>query len=79
MFLFFFIILLLVFQLQEFEGKETALLIDRYKYMDLYPCSQMELKALGYRVSILAFCFQYIFDDSVNVFVSVTTFCVVSL
>ncbi|CAI9734176.1 cleavage stimulation factor subunit 3-like [Octopus vulgaris] len=36
-------------QLQEFEGKETALLIDRYKYMDLYPCSQMELKALGYR------------------------------
>ncbi|XP_074649592.1 cleavage stimulation factor subunit 3-like [Tubulanus polymorphus] len=36
-------------QLQEFVGKETALLIDRYKYIDLYPCSTSELKALGYR------------------------------
>ncbi|WAR09068.1 CSTF3-like protein [Mya arenaria] len=33
---------------EEFEGKETALLIDRYKYKDLYPCTQSELKALGY-------------------------------
>jgi len=37
-------------QLDEFEGKETALLIDRYKYADLYPCTQSELKALGYHV-----------------------------
>ncbi|KAL3882786.1 hypothetical protein ACJMK2_029149 [Sinanodonta woodiana] len=35
-------------KVQEFEGKDTALLIDRYKYTDLYPCSQIELKVLGY-------------------------------
>ncbi|XP_052243901.1 cleavage stimulation factor subunit 3-like isoform X2 [Dreissena polymorpha] len=35
-------------KIQEFGGKETALLIDRYKYADLFPCSQSELKALGY-------------------------------
>lgn len=34
----------------EYEGKETALLVDRYKFMDLYPCSPCELKALGYKV-----------------------------
>jgi len=34
----------------EYEGKETALLVDRYKFMDLYPCSGSELKALGYKV-----------------------------
>uniref|UniRef100_A0A8C1DS71 Cleavage stimulation factor subunit 3 n=2 Tax=Cyprinus carpio TaxID=7962 RepID=A0A8C1DS71_CYPCA len=33
----------------EYEGKETALLVDRYKFMDLYPCSPCELKALGYK------------------------------
>uniref|UniRef100_A0A8C7K5I4 Cleavage stimulation factor subunit 3 n=1 Tax=Oncorhynchus kisutch TaxID=8019 RepID=A0A8C7K5I4_ONCKI len=33
----------------EYEGKETALLVDRYKFMDLYPCSASELKALGYK------------------------------
>jgi len=27
------------------------LVIDRYKYIDLYPCTQGELKSLGYRVS----------------------------
>uniref|UniRef100_A0A672FSX2 Cleavage stimulation factor subunit 3 n=1 Tax=Salarias fasciatus TaxID=181472 RepID=A0A672FSX2_SALFA len=30
----------------EYEGKETALLVDRYKFMDLYPCSASELKTL---------------------------------
>ncbi|XP_067120911.1 cleavage stimulation factor subunit 3 isoform X1 [Centruroides vittatus] len=35
--------------LKEFEGKETALLVDRYKFLDLYPCSPSELKAIGYR------------------------------
>ncbi|XP_077568730.1 cleavage stimulation factor subunit 3 isoform X3 [Stigmatopora nigra] len=34
---------------EEYEGKETALLVDRYKFMDLYPCSNSELKALGYK------------------------------
>ncbi|KAM9014940.1 cleavage stimulation factor subunit 3 isoform 1-T1 [Guaruba guarouba] len=34
---------------EEYEGKETALLVDRYKFMDLYPCSTSELKALGYK------------------------------
>ncbi|KAJ8416258.1 hypothetical protein AAFF_G00382800 [Aldrovandia affinis] len=34
---------------EEYEGKETALLVDRYKLMDLYPCSASELKALGYK------------------------------
>lgn len=38
-------------QVQEFEGKETALLIDRYKYLDLLPCSENELRAIGYMVS----------------------------
>jgi len=36
--------------LQEADGKETALIIDRYKYLDLFPCTQSELKSLGYRV-----------------------------
>lgn len=36
----------------EYEGKETALLVDRYKFMDLYPCSTSELKALGYKVCV---------------------------
>lgn len=35
-------------KVQEFEGKDTALLIDRYKYLDLYPCTTSELKAVGY-------------------------------
>lgn len=43
-------ILCLCEQVQEFEGKETALLIDRYKYLDLLPCSDSELKAIGYMV-----------------------------
>ncbi|XP_055940749.1 cleavage stimulation factor subunit 3-like isoform X2 [Argiope bruennichi] len=36
-------------QLKEFEGKETALLVDRYKFLDLYPCSASELKSVGYK------------------------------
>ncbi|XP_076467376.1 cleavage stimulation factor subunit 3-like [Babylonia areolata] len=35
-------------KVQEYEGKETALLIDRYKYLDLLPCSDSELRAIGY-------------------------------
>lgn len=44
----------------EYEGKETALLVDRYKFMDLYPCSASELKALGYKVSFYTVCRKYI-------------------
>lgn len=36
------------FQLREYEGKETAQLVDRYKFLDLYPCSGIELKSIGY-------------------------------
>ncbi|XP_063217787.1 protein suppressor of forked [Bacillus rossius redtenbacheri] len=35
-------------QIKEFEGKETAQLVDRYKFLDLYPCSATELKSIGY-------------------------------
>ena len=35
--------------LQEFEGNVTAQLVDRYKFMDQYPCTSSELKAIGYR------------------------------
>uniref|UniRef100_A0A182W069 Suppressor of forked domain-containing protein n=1 Tax=Anopheles minimus TaxID=112268 RepID=A0A182W069_9DIPT len=35
-------------KLKEFEGKETAQLVDRYKFLDLYPCSSSELKSIGY-------------------------------
>ncbi|XP_077999834.1 cleavage stimulation factor subunit 3-like [Glandiceps talaboti] len=34
---------------EEFEDREATLLVDRYRYLDLYPCSPSELKALGYR------------------------------
>ncbi|GAB6030297.1 Cleavage stimulation factor subunit 3 [Chamberlinius hualienensis] len=36
-------------RLQEFEGRETALLVDRYKYLDLYPCTQQELRSIGFK------------------------------
>jgi len=35
--------------LKEFQSHETALLIDRYKFMELFPCSDPELKSIGYR------------------------------
>lgn len=34
--------------LKEYEGKETAQLVDRYKFLDLYPCNHTELKSIGY-------------------------------
>lgn len=36
-------------QLKEFEGKETAQLVDRYKFLDLYPCTAIELRSIGYK------------------------------
>ncbi|XP_058803933.1 protein suppressor of forked [Phymastichus coffea] len=35
-------------KIKEFEGKETAQLVDRYKFLDLYPCTSMELRSIGY-------------------------------
>lgn len=46
----------LYLQLKEYEGKETAQLVDRYKFLDLYPCSPVELRSIGYSdVSLLLF------------------------
>ncbi|XP_019874344.1 protein suppressor of forked [Aethina tumida] len=35
-------------RIKEFEGKETAQLVDRYRFIDLFPCSPQELKSIGY-------------------------------
>ena len=39
--------------MKENEGKESGLLVERYKYLDLYPCSVQELRCLGYKVCII--------------------------
>jgi len=36
--------ILCLLQIKEFEGKETAQLVDRYKFLDLYPCTPAELR-----------------------------------
>ncbi|CAF3573294.1 unnamed protein product, partial [Rotaria sp. Silwood2] len=36
-------------ELNELEGRETLLLVDRYKFLNLLPCSIDELKLLGYK------------------------------
>ncbi len=36
---------------KEFQSMQTLLLIDRYKFLDLLPCSSDELKMLGHLVS----------------------------
>lgn len=51
---------------EEYEGKETALLVDRYKFMDLYPCSTSELKALGYKVRLQPLSFHHVSAQSPN-------------
>ncbi len=38
--------------LHELEGRETLLLIDRYKFLSLLPCSNDELKLLGYKETL---------------------------
>ena len=35
--------------------KETSLLVDRYKYLDLYPCTAQELRAMDYQVYLLIY------------------------
>lgn len=42
------LICLFLLQLKDYEGKETAQLVDRYKFLDMYPCSTVELKSIGY-------------------------------
>ena len=34
-------------KIKQFEGKETAQLVDRYRFLDLYPCTAAELKSIG--------------------------------
>ena len=41
--------------LKDLEGKESSLLVERYKYYDLYPCSAQELRCLGYKVGAICF------------------------
>ncbi len=36
---------------QDVRSKETVVLVDRYKYMDLLPCSDVEMKMIGHPVS----------------------------
>ncbi|XP_067636108.1 protein suppressor of forked [Eurosta solidaginis] len=38
--------------LKEYEGKETAQLVDRYKFLDLYPCTTVELRSIGYTENV---------------------------
>lgn len=35
-------------KIQDFSERETALLIDRYKFLGLLPCADNELRAIGY-------------------------------
>ncbi|XP_050315851.1 protein suppressor of forked [Anthonomus grandis grandis] len=35
-------------KIKEFQGKETAQLVDRYRFIDLFPCTPQELKSIGY-------------------------------
>ncbi|XP_026810238.1 protein suppressor of forked [Rhopalosiphum maidis] len=35
-------------KLVEFEGKETAQLVDRYRFLNLFPCTSPELRSIGY-------------------------------
>ncbi|XP_066255675.1 protein suppressor of forked [Euwallacea similis] len=35
-------------KIKEFQGKDTAQLVDRYRFLDLFPCLAQELKSIGY-------------------------------
>ena len=39
------------FGLQELKGNWAVLLVDRYKYLNLFPCNNTELLSMGYPVS----------------------------
>nr|CAB3234132.1 cleavage stimulation factor subunit 3 [Phallusia mammillata] len=36
----------------DYEGKTTCLLVDRYRFLDLFPCSTEQLRALGYKQDV---------------------------
>ena len=36
---------------QEGRSRDTVMLVDRYKYLNLFPCSDLELKLMGHPVS----------------------------
>ncbi len=38
-----------LYELNQFDSIETALLIDRYKYLDLLPCTQSEIKSITHK------------------------------
>ena len=39
---------------QELKGNWAVLLVDRYKYLNLFPCTNTELLSMGYPVSLLS-------------------------
>ncbi|XP_046843995.1 cleavage stimulation factor subunit 3-like [Xenia sp. Carnegie-2017] len=43
---------------EELESRETTLLVDRYRYLDLYPCTKTELAVLGYETQETEECSQ---------------------
>lgn len=42
------IIILVLLIIQDINNYESVLLVDRYKYLDLLPCTSSELKTMGY-------------------------------
>lgn len=50
-------------ELNQLEDRQTSLIIDRYKFLNLYPCSLNELKLIGYNES----CFQTIGNTNQSV------------
>ena len=43
---------ILFFHLQTLDDNETLSLLDRYRYLDLVPCTPNELGCMGYKVSV---------------------------
>lgn len=47
------IVFLILFFLQELEGYEILVFVDRYKYLDFFFCIFLELKIMGYVVRVI--------------------------
>ena len=47
------------------------LLVDRYKYLDLYPCSKTELAVLGYEVRSIIYLLQFKIDNQKSFYQSI--------
>ena len=43
------------------KEREATAVIDRYKYLDLYPCQENELKVVKYKVTSHVICFNKLF------------------